>query len=339
MPRLLRYVLRRIGLALVTLAGVVVFVFLLTHILPSNPAALRAGPLANAELIRKYEREMGLDQPLYVQFTRYAGEILSGNLGESWKTGQPVLKELGDRLPATLELAATAFAMALIVGVLLGVLAAVYAGTWIDQGVRLYATLGAAQALFWLALLCVHVFYYSLGWAPAPLDRLTIGVPEPPLVTGLFTVDSLLAGQFHTLLDALNHLWLPALVLAFVVSAPIVKMTRGSMLDTLNSDFVRTARAIGVSRRSVVVGDGLRNAFIPILTMIGIVFGYLIAGNVVVEKVFSWAGIGQYAWNALTINDFNAVQGFVILIAVIYVGINLAIDLAYGFIDPRIRLG
>jgi peptide/nickel transport system permease protein len=332
-------VLRRIGLAVVTLAGVVVFVFMLTHILPSNPAALRAGPLADAALIHKYQQEMGLDQPLYVQFARYAKEILTGNLGDSWKTGQPVLKELGDRLPATVELAATAFLMALAVGLVLGVLAAVYSGTWIDQGVRLYATLGAAQALFWLALLCVHVFYYSLGWAPAPLDRLTIGVPEPPLVTGLFTVDSLLAGQFATFVDALRHLWLPAGVLAFVVSAPIVKMTRASMLDTLNSDFIRTARAVGVSRRSVVVRDGLRNAFIPILTMIGIVFGYLIAGNVVVERVFAWAGIGQYAWNALIINDFNAVQGFVILIAVVYVGINLVIDLAYGFIDPRIRLG
>jgi peptide/nickel transport system permease protein len=339
MPHLLQYLLRRIGLAIVTLAGVVVFVFLLTHILPSNPAALRAGPLADAALIQKYERQMGLDQPVYIQFTRYAQEILSGNLGESWKTGQPVLQELGQRLPATIELAATAFLIALVVGLALGVLAAVYAGSWIDQGVRLYATLGAAQALFWLALLMVHVFYYTLSWAPAPLDRLTIGVAEPPMVTGLFTIDSLLAGQFTTFLDAVNHLWLPAMVLAFVVSAPIVKMTRGSMLDTLNSDFVRTAKAIGVPRRSVVVRDGLRNAFIPILTMIGIVFGYLIAGNVVVEKVFSWAGIGQYAWNALTINDFNAVQGFVILIAAMYVGINLLIDMTYGFLDPRIRLG
>ena len=339
MPHFLRYLLRRIGLAIITLAGVAVFVFLLTHILPSNPAALRAGPLADAELIHKYEREMGLDQPIYVQFGRYAQELLSGNLGESWKTGQPVLQELGERLPATMELAATAFLIALVVGVTLGVLAAVYAGTWIDQGVRLYATLGAAQALFWLALLMVHVFYYTLDWAPAPLDRLTIGVAEPPLVTGLFTVDSLLARQFSTFLDAVNHLWLPAVVLAFVVSAPVVKMTRGSMLDTLNSDFVRTAKAIGVPQRSVVVRDALRNAFIPILTMVGIVFGYLIAGNVVVEKVFSWAGIGQYAWNALTINDFNAVQGFVLLIAVIYVGLNLVIDLAYGFLDPRIRLG
>lgn len=339
MPRLLGYLLRRIGLAAVTLAGVVVFVFLLTHVLPSNPAALRAGPLADAALIQKYERQMGLDQPIYVQFARYAQELLSGNLGESWKTGQPVRQELGQRLPATLELAATAFLMALIVGLGLGVLAAVFAGSWIDQAVRLYATLGAAQALFWLALLMVQVFYYTLGWAPAPLDRLTIGVAEPPLVTGLFTIDSLLAGQTATFLDALNHLWLPALALAFVVSAPIVKMTRASMLDVLNSDFIRTAKAIGIPRRIVVIQDGLRNAFIPILTMIGIVFGYLIAGNVVVEKVFAWAGIGQYAWSALTINDFNALQGFVILIALIYVGINLVIDLAYGFIDPRIRLG
>jgi peptide/nickel transport system permease protein len=339
LPHLLKYLLRRTGLAVVTLAGVVVFVFLLTHILPSNPAALRAGPLADADLIRQYEQEMGLDQPIYVQFARYAQEILSGNLGESWKTGQPVVQELGQRLPATLELAATAFLLALGIGLTLGILAAVYSGTWVDQGVRLYATLGAAQALFWLALLSVHVFYYTLRWAPAPLDRLTIGIAEPPHVTGLFTIDSLLAGQLATFADAVSHLWLPAAVLAFVVSAPIVKMTRGAMLDALNSDFVRTTKAIGVPTASVVLRDGLRNAFIPILTMIGIVFGYLIAGNVVVEKVFSWAGIGQYAWNALTINDFNALQGFVILIAVLYVGINLVIDLAYGFVDPRIRLG
>ncbi|HMK08956.1 MAG TPA: ABC transporter permease [Anaerolineales bacterium] len=339
MPHLARYLFRRTGLAVITLIGVVIFVFLLTHVLPSNPAALRAGPLADAELIHQYEQQMGLDQPIYVQFYRYARELLSGNLGESWKTGQPVLKELGQRLPATLELATTAFLMALAIGLTLGILAAVFTGSWVDQGVRLYATLGAAQALFWLALLSVHVFYYTLRWAPPPLDRLTIGVAEPPAVTGFYTIDSLLAGQLTTFVDAVRHLWLPAAVLAFVVSAPIVKMTRGSMLDALNSDFVRTARAVGVPRRNVVLIDGLRNAFIPILTMIGIVFGYLIAGNVVVEKVFSWAGIGQYAWNALTINDFNAVQGFVILIAVIYVGLNLVIDLAYGVVDPRIRLG
>jgi peptide/nickel transport system permease protein len=183
------------------------------------------------------------------------------------------------------------------------------------------------------------VFYYKWHLAPPPLDRLTIGLKPPPRVTGLFTVDSLLAGDGETLKDAVDHLWLPALTLAFVVSAPLTKMMRAAMLDVLNTDFVRTARAVGVPMYRVVLVDALRNAFIPVLTTSGIVFGYLMAGNVIVERVFAWAGIGQYAWNALRINDFNAIQGFVLFIAVVYVLINLLIDLAYGIIDPRIRLG
>ena len=336
---LVRYLVRRLALTVVTLAGVVVTVFFMTHILPGNPAALRAGPLANEELIARYEHEMGLDQPLYVQFADYAGALLRGDLGESWSTRQPVREELAKRLPATLELALTAFVIALLIGVPLGILGAVYAGTWLDHAIRVFATFGASLALFWLALVSIHIFYYELRWAPPPLDRLTIGVKAPPEVTGLFTIDSLLAGDWQTLKDALNHLWLPALTLAFVVSAPITKMMRAAMLDVLDTDFVRTAYAIGIPARRVILVDGLRNAFIPVLTTSGIVFGYLMAGNVIVERVFAWAGIGQYAWNALKINDFNAVQGFVLFVAVVYVLINFTIDLAYGIIDPRIRLG
>jgi peptide/nickel transport system permease protein len=339
MPPVVRYTLRRLLLAAVTLVGVVIAVFLMTHILPSDPAALRAGPLATEELIAQYRQEMGLDRSLAVQFLNYAGLLARGDLGISWRTDQPVLEELGQRLPATLELAATAFLLALILGLTLGILAGVYAGSWVDGLARLLATLGASLALFWLALIGVHVFYYTLGWAPPPLGRLTVGVPEPPHVTGLFVVDSLLAGDMETALDAASHLWLPALTLAFVVSAPIIKTMRGAMLDTLGADFVRTARATGVSPRRVILYDTLRNAFIPVLTTLGIVFGYLMAGNVIVERVFSWPGIGQYAWTALITNDFNAVQGFVLLIAVVYVVLNLSIDLAYGYIDPRIRLG
>jgi peptide/nickel transport system permease protein len=339
MPPLARYILRRLLLTAITLVGVVIAVFIMTHILPSDPAALRAGPLASEELIAQYEREMGLDKPLYVQFINYAGLLSHGDLGKSWRTEQPVLDELDQRLPATLELAATAFAFALLIGFTLGVLAAVYSGTWIDHAARLIATLGASLALFWLALVGVHVFYYNLSWAPPPLGRLTVGVPEPPPITGLFILDSLIAGDLSVAADAASHLWLPALTLAFVVSAPIIKIMRAAMLDTLSADFVRTARAIGVPPRRVILGDALRNAFIPVLTTLGIVFGYLMAGNVIVERVFSWPGIGQYAWTALITNDFNAVQGFVLLIAVVYVMLNLSIDLAYGFIDPRIRLG
>jgi peptide/nickel transport system permease protein len=334
-----RYLARRLALTVVTLVGVVVAVFFMTHILPGNPALLRAGPLANEELVARYEKEMGLDQPLTAQFADYAQALLHGDLGESWSTRQPVREELSKRLPATLELALTAFVIAVGMGVPLGILGAVYAGTWVDHAIRVFATFGASLALFWLALVAIHVFYYKLGWAPPPLDRLTIGLKAPPKVTGLYTVDSLLAGNWHAFRDALNHLWLPALTLAFVVSAPITKMMRAAMLDTLDTDYIRTARAVGIPARRVILVDAVRNAAIPVLTTSGIVFGYLMAGNVIVERVFAWAGIGQYAWNALKINDFNAVQGFVLFIAVVYVLINLAIDLAYGIIDPRIRLG
>jgi len=338
-PPLVGYILRRLALAAVTLVGVVVAVFIMTHLLPSDPAALRAGPLASEELIAQYRREMGLDQPLYVQFADYARDLLRGDLGNSWRTEQPVRDELGQRLPATLELAATALAFAMLIGLGLGILSAMYFGKWIDHAARVFATLGASLALFWLALVGVQVFYYNLRWAPPPLGRLTVGLPEPPAVTGLFTVDGLLAGDRAIFADALGHLWLPALTLAFVVSAPLIKIVRAAMLEALSSDFVRTARAIGLSSRQVVLVDGLRNAFIPVLTTVGIVFGYLMAGNVIIERVFSWPGIGYYAWNALITNDFNAVQGFVLLIAVVYVLLNLFIDLAYGGIDPRIRLG
>jgi peptide/nickel transport system permease protein len=339
MPLLARYIGRRLWLTAFTLVGVVIVVFILTHLLPGNPAALRAGPLADEALIAQYEAEMGLDQPLPVQFVNYAGLLLQGDLGESWRTGQPVLEELGRRLPATLELAASAFLLAMLIGSSLGILAAVFVDTWLDHAVRVFATLGASLALFWLALVGVQVFYYTLSWAPPPLDRLTIGVPEPPSVTGLFTIDSLLAGNWATFVDAISHLWLPALTLAFVVSAPITKTMRAAMLDALGADFVRTARAIGVPAHRLILVDALHNAFIPVLTTLGIVFGYLIAGNVIIERVFSWAGIGQYAWNGLITKDFNAVQGFVLLIGLTYVLLNLGIDLLYGVVDPRIRLG
>ncbi len=339
MSPLTRYIVRRLLLAVVTLVGVVIAVFLLTHVLPGNPAALRAGPLADEDLIARYEAEMGLDQPIHVQFINYAGLLAQGDLGASWRTNQPVRDELAQRLPATIELAVTAFVLALLIGLTLGILAAVYAGRWVDSAIRVFSTLGASLALFWLALVGVHIFYYTLRWAPPPLDRLSVGLAEPPSVTGLFTVDSLLAGDFVALSDALSHLWLPALTLAFVVSAPITRIMRAAMLEVLRSDFVRTARALGLAPRQVILVDALRNALIPVLTTLGIVFGYLMAGNVIVERVFSWAGIGQYAWNALITKDFNAVQGFVLVIAVTYVLLNLLVDMAYGLVDPRIRLG
>lgn len=338
MPYLFRYIFRRFFLTLIAIFGVIVLAFLLTRLLPNNPAALRAGPLADEAIIKQYEKQMGLDQPLYVQFSTYFGQLVKGDLGESWRTGQPVNEELGIRIPATLELALSAFFIALVVGLTLGILAAVYADTWIDQAARVFATLGASLALFWLALVGVYVFYYLLHWAAAPVGRLTIGLSSPPNVTGLILIDSLIDGDFKTFKDAVSHIWLPACTLAFIVSAPIIKISRAAMKDVLNADYIRTARAIGVPAWELFTKDALMNAFIPILTMLGIVFGYLMGGNLIVEQVFAWPGIGQYAWKALITNDFNAVQGFVILIAFVYVSLNFLIDVTYALVNPQIRL-
>jgi peptide/nickel transport system permease protein len=339
MTPFIRYLLRRLALTMITLLGVVVVVFFLMRVLPGNPAALRAGTLASDELIAQYEDDMGLNDPIYVQFGDYFTNLLQGDLGQSWRTDEAVTQELWDRLPATFELAFSAFVMAMFIGITLGVLAAVYVNTLLDQLIRIFATLGASIALFWLALIAIHLLYYTWDIAPPPLDRLTIGVEEPPEVTGLYTVDSALAGEWDTFRNALDHLWLPSLTLAFVVSAPITKIVRAAMLDVLSTDYIRTARAVGVPNYRVILSDALRNAFLPVLTTAGIVFGYLVAGNVIIERVFSWSGVGQYAWRALDRGDLNAAQGFVLMIALVYIVLNLLIDLAYGLIDPRIRLG
>jgi len=339
MVSLRRYVTRRLFLAAVTLFGVLVAVFILTRILPGNPAAVRLGPYAKPELLAAMEQEMGLDKPLPVQFYDYLVKLTRGNMGKSWRTGQPVRKDLAQRLPATLELAVAATLMAVVVGHILGLLGAIKQNSPLDQIIRGIAILGASTALFWLALVFIFFFYYRLGWAPAPLDRLEVGVQAPTRITGMYVVDSLLTGNGAAFRSSLGHLLLPAITLAFVVSAPITKIVRAAMLDVLHSDFIRTARTIGVAYREIIFRDALRNAMIPILTTIGIVFGYLMAGSVLVEQIFAWPGIGSYAWMALVNKDFEAIQGFVLLIAALYVMLNLAIDLLYSLIDPRIRLG
>lgn len=333
-----RYILRRLLLAVVTLIGVIVIVFVLTRILPGNPAAVRLGPYASAQLLAQMEHQMGLDQPMPVQFYNYVTALARGDMGHSWRTGQPVLDDLTQRLPATLELALSATLLAILVGHVLGILGAIRQNSLLDQIIRLFAIVGASTALFWLALVMIYTFYYRLGWVPAPLGRLDVGITPPPRLTGAFVIDGLLQGNWEALRNSLDHLALPACTLALIVSAPIVKIVRAAMLDTLHADFIRTARTVGVSEFNIILRDGLRNALIPILTTIGIVFGYLMAGNVLVEMIFAWPGIGSYAWMALVNKDFEAIQGFVLLIAAMYVLLNLVIDLLYSVIDPRIRL-
>jgi peptide/nickel transport system permease protein len=332
------YLLRRLGLAVITLFGVVVAVFLLTRVLPGNPAYVKAGPYAKPEQIERITAEMGLDKPIPVQFWNYFTDLLHGDMGVSWSTSHPVREDLMQRLPATIELAVAAFVLASLVGLSLGILAAIKPGSAIDQAVHLLSVIGASVALFWLGLMLIYVFYYKLRWVPDPMGRLDVLMEPPAGPTGLLLVDTLVHGEFQQWKSAVGHLVLPTISLAIVLTPTIAKMARAAMLEVLQSDYIQTARAIGLSTARMAWRDALPNAMIPILTTMGIVLAYLMAGNVLVEMLFAWPGIGFYAWGALMSNDFDAIQGFVLLIGILYVFLNLVIDLLYGVIDPRIRL-
>jgi peptide/nickel transport system permease protein len=334
-----RYIARRLALGAITLLGVIVAVFILTFVLPGDLASLKLGPYATEEGLAALRAEMGTDKPVPMQFVNYVAGLLRGDMGQSWVSGQAVQTDMAQRLPATIELGLAALIIALVMGLVLGIIAAVRRDSAVDHVVRGYAILGASTASFWLALVLIYIFYFRLDWAPPPLGRLDVGMEAPAAITRLYVLDSLLARDWALLRHTLGHLALPALTLGFIVSAPMTKIVRAAMLDVLHSDFIRTARTIGVPYRSIVIRDGLRNAMIPILTTSGIAFGYLMAGNVLVERIFAWPGIGQYAWTALTTKDFEALRGFILVVAIIYVLINLVIDVLYSVIDPRIRLG
>lgn len=335
---MLGYVATRLLLVVPTLFGVTVVTFVLTYILPGNPALVKAGPLASPQHIAEMERRMGLDQPMVVQYWRYLRGVLRGDLGESHATGRPVLEDLLQRVPATLELTLAALLVALCAGIPLGVVAAVRRDGWLDHVSRFAGVAGVAMPTFWTGLLALYVFFYALGIAPPPLGRLGTGITPPPRITGLFTLDSLLTMNGRALLSALHQLILPALVLGFSVMAPLTRMVRATMLEVLESDYVKAAWAAGLPRRTVVYGDALRNCMVPVITLIGVVFGFLMAGNVVVESVFAWPGIGNYAVTAMMSKDSGPIQSFVLFVGVVYVFVNLAVDLVYGVVDPRIRL-
>jgi ABC-type dipeptide/oligopeptide/nickel transport system permease component len=321
-----------------TLVGVVIVTFLLTRVLPGDPAAYFAGPTADAASIEQIRVSLGLDRPLPVQFLAYVKDLATGDLGNALSTGQPVLKEIAARLPASAELTLSALLLAMAIAIPLGIFAAVREGSWIDHLCRVVTTAGVSLPVFFTGLLFVYVFYYLLGWAPAPVGRLDVFVSEPPFVTGFFLVDSLIAGDVETFRAAFAQLVLPASTLALFALAPIARMTRASMLSVLSSEYIRTARASGLGPSKVILGYAFRNAMLPVVTTLGMVFSFLLGANVLVEKVFAWPGIGSFAVEALIQSDYAPVQGFVLAMALLYVALNLMIDLAYGVIDPRVRL-
>jgi peptide/nickel transport system permease protein len=334
-----RYVLRRLALTVVTLVGVVVVVFFVTRVLPGDPVLVKAGNYATPEVRAAISKDLGLDRPLPVQLATYLGDVARGDLGESIRSGHPVRDDLINRLPATVELALASLLFAGLIGVPLGIWAAVRRGTWLDGAIHQVAILGAATPLFWFGLVLIYLFYHLWHIAPPPVGRLDTDLEAPARLTGLYTVDALLRGEWEVLGNALAHLALPTLALGFVVMSPFIKMARSAMLGVLDSDYVLAAKSLGLSDREIVWQDALKNALVSLLTVTGIVLGYLLAGNVLVETIFAWPGIGYYAWNAITGSDYDAINGFVLVVAIIYVFLNFAIDLAYTLIDPRIRLG
>jgi peptide/nickel transport system permease protein len=335
---MLTNIARRLTTVIPTLIGVVIVTFLLTRVLPGDPAVYFAGPAATPQSIAEIRKTLGLDRPLPEQFLRYVGDLAQGNLGNSLATGQPVVTEIATRLPASAELTLFGLIISMGIAIPLGILAAVKQGSWIDHTCRVVATAGVSLPVFFTGLLLVYVFYFLLGWSPAPLGRLDVFYSAPPHVTGFYLIDSLLAGEFETFRAALSQLILPGATLAIFSIAPIARMTRASMLSVLASEFVRTARASGLSTYTVIITYAFRNAMLPVVTTLGMVFSFLLGANVLVEKVFAWPGIGSFAVEALIASDFAPVQGFVLAMAIMYVVLNLLIDILYGVIDPRVRL-
>ena len=334
----LAIIFARVLQAIPTLIGIVIATFLLTRALPGDPAAYFAGAAATPESIAEIRANLGLDQPLPVQFLKYVQDLGTGNLGQSVSTGQPVATELMRRLPASLELTLTALLLSVAVAIPLGVLAAVRQDTWVDQLCRFVVTAGVSLPTFFTGLLLVYVFYFLLGVAPAPLGRLDLMHITPPQVTGVLVFDSLIAREWGTAWSAVKQLLLPSLTLALFTLAPIARMTRASMLQALSSEYLRTARAAGLSRGRVLMVYAFRNALLPVVTTLGMVFSFTLGANVLVEKVFAWPGIGSFAIEALVVSDYAAVQGFVLSMAVLFVVLNLVIDTLYTLIDPRVQV-
>lgn len=328
--------LRRMLGIVPTLAGVVIATFVLTRILPGDPAVFfTSSPTADAETIEAVRQKLGLDLPLWQQFLIYVRDLLHGDLGNSILTGQPVLNDLMQRLPASAELTLAAFFLAVVVAVPLGIAAALRPGSLVDHACRLISTAGVSLPTFVTGLLLIYVFYFLWGLAPEPMGQLDPFIPPPARVTGFLLIDSALSGDREAFVSALGQLVLPATTMAIFAIAPLARMTRASMLGTLGSDFVRTARANGLRRRTIVVSYALRNALLPIVTTLGMVFSYMLGANVLVERVFAWPGVGSYALDALLSLDYAPVQGFMLVMAAVFVVVNLLVDLAYQVIDPR----
>ena len=332
------FIARRLVLLIPVLLGVTVVTFTLTRIIPGNPIDLMVSPLASQETRDKIAENAGLNDPLWVQYFRYIGGVSRGDFGDSFVTNQPVLDDLTSRFMPTFELTLFAMLLAMLLAVPLGIASAVWQGTWIDHVSRLLAVFGVAMPVFWVSLVAIYVFFFVLHWLPAPQGRISVMIPPPDSITGLFTIDALLTGNWQAFKSSVQSILMPAAVLAFAAMAPLARMTRASMIEALEADYTRAARALGLSEWSIILRHALRNAILPVITMIAIVYGYLLGGVVLVENVFAWPGLGRYVYIAIASSDYPALQGFILYSTSVYVLLFLLVDILYVLLDPRVRI-
>jgi peptide/nickel transport system permease protein len=339
LPPFVRFVVRRAAALVLLGIGITLVAFLFTQVVPGDPVSANLGEQAAADpaVVETFRERYGLDDPLPVQYLTYLGNLLEGDLGISLQTGEPVRTNLATFIPATAELAIVSTFVAVLVGVSFGIIAAVRRNRVTDHALRVVSLAGISMPTFWIALVALYVFFFRLGWFPGG-DRLDPGVLAPPHKTGMYTVDALLAGQWSTAWDALHHLILPALVLAAYNVGLLTRYTRTAVLEVIGNDYVRAARAKGLSESTVLLRHVLRAALPSVVTVISLVFANVLTGTVLVETIFAWPGIGQYAYRSAVTLDLPAIMGVSLFVAVVYITINFVVDVLYGVIDPRIRV-
>ena len=338
---LLQYIVRRFLLAIPTIIGLTIVTFLLANYMPGDPLVRLLGErgASNPETVAAYSQKWGLDRSVPERYAIYMGNLVTGDLGRSTSSQREVAKDLGDVVPATVEVAIAAIAFAAVGGVAAGLIAARFKNRWPDAGVRFLALLGSGVPVFWLGLVALELLYLRWGLVPGPEGRLSSSTPTPPKTTGMYTFDALVHGEWSTFVDAAKHLVLPSIVLGSFFLGLIARMVRASLLEVSQSGYLVAARAKGLSERKVLITHALPNALIPVITVLGLAVGGLLAGAVLTETVFAWPGIGRYAVESARSLDYQAILGVTILIGVVYVIANACVDVLYASLDPRIRIG
>jgi len=338
-----RFVIRRLLLVPIVLVGMTFMTFVISQLVPIDPAAAYLGSRGGAapgqeeELVQQLSEKWGWDKPIFERYGIYMKNLVQGDLGVSSTTRRPVADDLADYVPPTLELVIAAMLIAILVGIVLGVVSAARRGKLTDTAVIVVTTLGVSAPTFWLALVGFNLFYGELGWA-AGAGQLSLTTVAPPKVTGLLVVDSLIAGRWDALQDALHHLAFPALLLGLLIGLYFARVVRHEMIEVLESDYVRAAKGKGLRSSTILMRHALRNAIIPLVTLSGLAFGSLLTGVVVVEYIVGWPGLGGYTFRAATKLDLNGITGVVLVIGIVYITVNLIVDLLYALIDPRVRV-